>query len=415
TRHHHANPLALAPGRRSPFPRRRRAKSPRPLRRAAMLRLRCCLLTQLLSSPSASPASQLHHLFSAAVCPNPAFAVDDYLVSTCGLTRPQALKASAKLSHLKSTANPDAVLVFLAGLGLSGADVAGAVAKDPQLLCAGVERTLAPVVAGLTGLGLSRSEVARLVSLCPDKFRRRSIVSTLEYCLPLFGSSENLFRALKSGSVLSSDLERVVKPNVTFLRECGLGACDIAKLYVLRPSTLGISTERIRTAVACIEGLGVPRGSPMFRHALQAVAFLSEEKITAKVEHLKKAFRWSDVEVGIAFSKSPTLLMRAKESLQHRSEFLISEVGLEPAYIAYRPAMLTYSLEGRIRPRYYVVKFLKENGLLKRDPSYYTVFKESDMTFKKKFIHPHKEAAPHLEKDYDAACKGEVPTNFRFT
>ncbi|VAI41429.1 unnamed protein product [Triticum turgidum subsp. durum] len=181
------------------------------------------------------------------------------------------------------------------------------------------------------------------------------------------------------------------------------------------PSLLSISTERIQTAVACVEGLGVPRGSPMFRHALQAVAFLSQEKITAKVEHLKKAFRWSDAEVGIAVSKAPTLLTRTKESLQRRSEFLIYEVWLEPAYIAYRPAMLTYSLEGRLRPRYYAVKFLKENGLLKRDSSYYTVFKESEKAFKKMFIHPHKEAAPHLEKDYDAACKGEVPTNFRFT
>ncbi|KAF7082105.1 hypothetical protein CFC21_085985 [Triticum aestivum] len=153
----------------------------------------------------------------------------------------------------------------------------------------------------------------------------------------------------------------------------------------------------------------------MFKHALQAVAYLSEDKITAKVELLKKTFTWTDAEVGIAVSKGPAVLSRTKESLQRRSEFLISELGLEPAYIAYRPALLTYSLEGRLRPRYYIVKFLKENGLLKCDPNYYTVFKESDMTFKKKFIHPHKEAVPHLEKDYDAACKGEVPTNFRFT
>ena len=119
--------------------------------------------------------------------------------------------------------------------------------------------------------------------------------------------------------------------------------------------------------------------------------------------------------MGIAVSKGPAVLSRTKESLQRRSEFLISELGLEPAYIAYRPALLIYSLEGRLRPRYYIVKFLKENGLLKCDPNYYTVFKESDMTFKKKFIHSHKEAAPHLEKDYDAACIGEVPTNFIFT
>ncbi|VAI52714.1 unnamed protein product [Triticum turgidum subsp. durum] len=388
----------------------------------AMLRLRSRVLAHFLSSPATSPVSHLHRLISAAapaVSPNPSsFAVDEYLAATCGLTRPQVLKASAKLSHLKSPAKPDAVLAFLAGLGLSGADVAALVDKDPKFLCAGVERTLAPNVAGLTGLGLSPSEIARLVLLVPDRFRCRSIVSKLEYCLSLFGSSENLLRALPraGGSILGSDLDRVVKPNVTFLHECGLAACDIARLCIPTPSLLSISPERIRTAVACVQGLlGVPRGSPMFKHALQAVAFLNKEKITAKVEHLKKTFSWSDAEVGIAVSKGPAVLSRTKESLQRRSEFLISELGLEPAYIAYRPALLTYSLEGRLRPRYYIVKFLKENGLLKCDPNYYTVFKESDMTFKKKFIHPHKEAAPHLEKDYDAACKGEVPTNFRFT
>ncbi|KAE8797890.1 hypothetical protein D1007_26902 [Hordeum vulgare] len=64
-----------------------------------MLRLRSSILAHLLSSsPVASPA----------------------------------VKASAKLSHLKSPAKPDAVLAFLAGLGLSGADVAALVAKDSR-------------------------------------------------------------------------------------------------------------------------------------------------------------------------------------------------------------------------------------------------------------------------------------------
>ncbi|KAM3297214.1 hypothetical protein ACQJBY_039207 [Aegilops geniculata] len=386
-----------------------------------MLRLRCCVFSQLLSSSPASPISHLSRLFSAAapaVSPNPSsFAVEEYLVATCGLTRPQALKASPKLSHLKSPANPDAVLAFLAGLGLSGADVAALVARDPLFLCAKVEKTLAPNVAELTGLGLSPSQIARLVSLPSVTFRCRSIVSTLDYLLPLFGSSENLLRALPraGGSILSSNLERVVKPNVAFLLECGLGACDIARLCIPTPSLLSISTDRILTAVACVEGLGVPRGSPMFRHALQAVAFLSEDKITAKVELLKKMFRWSDAEVGIAVSKAPIVLMRTKEFLHLRSEFLISEVGLEPAYIACRPAILMYSLEGRLRPRHYVVKFLKENGLLDHDRDYYVAVMISEKVFVEKFICPHKDAAPHLADDYGAACKGEVPARFSFT
>ncbi|VAI41397.1 unnamed protein product [Triticum turgidum subsp. durum] len=153
----------------------------------------------------------------------------------------------------------------------------------------------------------------------------------------------------------------------------------------------------------------------MFRHALQAVAFLSEEKIAAKVEHLKKTFRWSDAEVGIALSKLAPVLTRSNQMLDSKSEFLISEVRFEPAYIAHHPALLTYSLEGRIIPRYYVVKFLKENGLLDHNRSYYTAFIVMEKVFIEKYICPHKEVAPYLAEDYDAACRGEVPTRFKFT
>ncbi|KAE8794277.1 hypothetical protein D1007_30995 [Hordeum vulgare] len=384
-----------------------------------MLSLRSRVLAHLLSSPAASTISPLHRLISAAapaVSPDPSsFAVEEYLVSTCGLTRPQARKASPRISHLKSPANPDAVLAFLAGLGFSGAEVAAVVARDPQLLCSSVERTLSPVVAGLAGLGLSPSEITRLALLTGVPFRCRSVVSGLQYCLSFFGSSESLLGALKSGSILGSDLERVVKPNVAFLRECGLRACDIAKLYVLSPSPLNIRTERIRTAAGWAEGLlGVPRGSRMFRHALQAVAFLSEEKITTKVEHLKKLFGWSDAEVGAAFSRAPSLLSRSEDSLQSKYKFLISEVGLEPAYIAHRPVMLTYSLEGRLRPRYYVLRYLKENGILDHGRNYYCTLCMTEKVFMDKFICPHKEAAPHLAEDYADACRGEVPARFRF-
>ncbi|KAI4978969.1 hypothetical protein ZWY2020_015722 [Hordeum vulgare] len=106
-----------------------------------------------ITSPPPLPRSELHphllylfprRLLSAAapprVSPNPSsFAVEDHLVDACGLTRPQALKASAKLSHLK----PDVVFAYLAGRGFSSSDVAALVTGDPRSLSAGVERTLA--------------------------------------------------------------------------------------------------------------------------------------------------------------------------------------------------------------------------------------------------------------------------------
>uniref|UniRef100_M8B3P0 mTERF domain-containing protein 1, mitochondrial n=1 Tax=Aegilops tauschii TaxID=37682 RepID=M8B3P0_AEGTA len=293
----------------------------------------------------------------------------------------------AKLPHLKPPANPDAVLAFLAGLGLSSADAAALVVRAPKLLCARVEKTLAPVVVGLTGLGLSRSEITRLALLAADAFRKKAIVSKLHYYMGVFGSTDTFFRVMKCCNVLSYSLERVVKPNVAYLRECGLRDCDIAKLCLRRPRIIITNPERVQEMVGCAESIGVPRYSGMFRHALNAVASFSKEEIAARVEHLKNTFTWTDAEVSIAVSKAPLLLNRSKESLQRRSEFLISEVGLEPSYIAHRPVMLGLSLEGRLMPRYYAVKFLKENGLLRHGPSYDTIIKLTEKAFRKQFIY----------------------------
>ncbi|XP_047076484.1 transcription termination factor MTERF4, chloroplastic-like [Lolium rigidum] len=383
-----------------------------------MLRLRNSILSHILSTSAASPVWPLHRHLSAAaaaVSPRPNFAVEKYLIDTCGLTRAQALKAATQISHVKCPSKPDAVLAFLAGLGLSSADVAAVVARDPKFLCASVERTLDPVVLGLNGLGISRSEVARLVSLAPDKFRSRHIVSKLQYYLPLFGSTERLLRVLNhTANLLSSSLEKVVKPNVAFLQECGLGACDIASPGCAR-WILSCKPQQVWAMATRAEAVGVPRGSGMFKEAMQAVAFLSEKEIAIKMEQLKNMLKWSDAEVGIAVRKAPMMLARSIDTQQRKSEFFISEVGLEPAYIARRPALLSYSLEGRIRPRYYVLKFLKVKGLVHQDRDYYSTVMISEKFFMERFICPHKQAAPHLAEDYAAACRGEMPTRFRFT
>ncbi|XP_048535536.1 uncharacterized protein LOC125515979 isoform X2 [Triticum urartu] len=168
-----------------------------------MLRLRSCVLAHLFSSSTTSHGSTFRRLLSAttaapAVSPHTGFAVEAYLVDTCGLTRAQALKASAKLSHLRSPSKPDAVLAFLADLGIPISDVAALVARDPKFLCAGVERTLSPIVGGLTGLGLSSSEIARLVPLAASNhFRSKSVVSKVHYYIRLLGSFEGFLRAFK--------------------------------------------------------------------------------------------------------------------------------------------------------------------------------------------------------------------------
>jgi mTERF domain-containing protein len=113
------------------------------------------------------------------------------------------------------------------------------------------------------------------------------------------------------------------------------------------------------------------------------------------------------------FRLLPVVLRNSQDRLLRMSEFLMHELGLEPEYIAHRPAMLNHSVEARLRPRYYVVKFLKENGLLEHDRSYCTAIQVGEKVFLEKYIRPHKNAAPRLAEDYAATLRGEVPARFR--
>ena len=123
-------------------------------------------LSRILRSPSRLPASShapplILHSSAAAASSSGSFAAADYLVSRCGLTQAQALKAAAKISHLSSRARPDAVLAYLEStLRVPAADVTRVVVMDPTFLCADVEQTLARRVADLRDLGLTRDQIA---------------------------------------------------------------------------------------------------------------------------------------------------------------------------------------------------------------------------------------------------------------
>jgi mTERF domain-containing protein len=92
----------------------------------------------------------------AIVYPAPAsphFILKTYLFATCGLTQPQAHKASEDIPYLNSPTKPHAVIAYLAGLGLSRRDIASLLSKDPEFLCARTERILNPVLS-ITALRL---------------------------------------------------------------------------------------------------------------------------------------------------------------------------------------------------------------------------------------------------------------------
>lgn len=209
--------------------------------------------------------------------------------------------------------------------------------------------------------------------------------------------------------ILSVDIEGVAKPNLAFLQQCGIGACEIpgmnlysSRLFIMNPKSLQEAAERV-------EELGLKRGSQMFRRALALVAFMSKEDVTRKLELFQK-FGFSQDQVLVIVRKAPLVLPLTEEKIRRVMHFLMRDVGLEAPYIVQRPALFMYSLERRLLPRHWLLKVLREKGLLNVDVDYYYTAKLAERIFLQKFMHPFKDRVPGLADDYASRCSGKAPS-----
>ncbi|CAM0913658.1 unnamed protein product [Alopecurus aequalis] len=382
-----------------------------------MIHLRARILSSLVQPPSRLPASRvsplsaLHRSLSAATTTSTAaagpFAAEDYLVATCGVARAQALKASKKIAHLKSSSKPDAVLAFLSGLGVPRADVAALVAVDPRFLCASVERTLAPRVTELRELGLTRAQIARLVPLALCSFRSSSLSRNLGFWLDVFGSYDKLLSALRMNSgLLAADLDKVAKPNLALLQQCGLSPDLFSEPFISR--VLIRTPQQVQDALLHIHKFGVPQNSRMFLYALVAFTVQSPEKLADKIQLLEETLGWSKDDVLLAVKKMPGILTVSEERLQRNVRFLTEVAGLEISYIAQRPVLLKYSLERRLYPRYRLLKLLNAKGLLLDLRFDYHAASLSEKKFLGKFVHPYKDSLPGLADVYASSCAQNI-------
>ncbi|KAJ1261491.1 hypothetical protein BS78_09G033600 [Paspalum vaginatum] len=399
-----------------------------------MLRLRNRFLPLLhAASPLLSP---IHHhtclLLSTSTSTSPSptpFSLEDYLVAACGISPDQARKASKKAfeaaskrarkpleelcnsrSRLNTAYNPAAILALLHDVGLSRADTAAVVAADPLLLCS-YPKNVGPRLLGLRDrLGLSTPQIVQFLLVGSRALRCGDICSKLEFLISFFGSFEKILAATKKCSrILSSDLDRTVKPNIEQLRQCGLSVRDIAQLYSHYPRLLVYKQERVKEFVLRAEELGVPRSSRTFKYAVGVAACIRKEMVAARLACLKSALGCSESEVAIAVSKMPSILGISKERLLPKIQFLVDEVGFEPRYIVERPSLLGLSLEKRLLPRHCVMKLLHAKGLLSKCTRFYSLAKTGEQAFRSKFIDCHKDSVPGLADAYAAATVGGMP------
>ncbi|PUZ61396.1 hypothetical protein GQ55_4G272800 [Panicum hallii var. hallii] len=369
---------------------------------------RTCPLLSISTSASATP-----------------FSLEEYLVAACGLAPAQARETAKKAldeaskasnkkafelcrSRLRSASNPDAILALLSGVGLTRTDIASIVAADPLLLRSSVKNVGPRLHALRDCLGLSAPQIARFLLLGSRNLRCCDVVPRLEFFISFYGSFERLLVVMKkNNTILFSDLERVIKPNIALLCQRGLNVRDIFHSRVLT-----FNPEQVKEFVLRAEELGVHRSSPMFKHTIKSLSYINKEKVATKLKFLKSTLGCSESEVAIAVSRMPSILPLSEELLLRKIHFLIKEVGMEPQYIVERPILLGFSLEKRLVPRHCVMKVLQEKGLLSSKMGFFTFAKIGEETFKLKYIDYHKDSVPGLADAYATASAGILKSSF---
>ncbi|KAF0894696.1 hypothetical protein E2562_001987 [Oryza meyeriana var. granulata] len=415
-----------------------------PLLRASAALLHTSAASRPLASASSSFSLHLYRcLFSTAArsATTTPFSVEEYLVATCGLTGAQALKASKNISHLKSASNLDAVLALLSGVGLSRADLAAIVAAHPQLLCVRADNIARRIDSLRDRVGLSDPQICSfLLAGGARGLRSCDMASRLEFWIPFLGSFEVLLEIVKgSYRILTADIEKVIKPNIALLQECGFSVCDVVKVSRYNKMLLTMNPKQVETSVQRADKLGIRRSSSLFKYAVGTTCRISEGKATArmkflsitlgcskekirdivskipatlacseenlcsKIELLTSTLGCSREEICAAICMKPQILGLSEENLRQKINFMITEVGLEPKYIVERPLLLTYSLEKRIVPRHSVTKILQTMGSMKEFVSFLQLLAYSDEDFHARYIDPYRHAAPALMDSYPAA------------
>ncbi|XP_062220296.1 uncharacterized protein LOC133919804 [Phragmites australis] len=357
------------------------------------------------SSTSASTAASEND--TATATPSSSFSVEEYLVTRCNLYPNVASRVAPELSAIKSPSKPDAVLAFLASaLELSPPLIAVAVARDPTILTCSVPRTLAPRADELRALGFTTFQMGLLVARCGAAvFRSRALPEKIQFWLPyLRGRVDKLVVTLKGNpGLLTADL-RTARSTIALLQEEGTLTDDDVGWFAASycSKLLVASPEEVDAVLARADEFGVPRRTRPFKDAIVAAFSATPERLAWKVAFFRDELGWTEAQVKMAAAKMPTLLTVSAERLRRNWEFLTKEVEMDAERVANFPALLRYDLEGRLVPRFQVMRVLQVRRLWRgRDFNNIAAITEED--FVAKFIRPFLVKVPNLAKIYAAA------------
>jgi mTERF domain-containing protein len=306
--------------------------------------------------------------------------------------------------HLESPEKPDSVIKLLKNYGLNETHISQLVKKCPILLIYNADKTLLPKLEFFSSIGLSGTDLARIfrfnaniLTLSLDASIRPcyDIMKTLQIPqekIPYFISNYHLFNA----KLLTN-----VARNIPVLKAHDVPQSSFPLWVPLYFTALAFDSEKVKANVKRVMSMGFLPSSTTFMRALYVISVTDASKWEQKMEFYNK-WGWTEHDVLLAFRKNPLFIAFSEKNVSPKMEFFLNKMGCQPADLAGRPDILTYSLEKRIIPRCSVIRLLQLKGLIvKEDVSINTILQKSEKWFLKRFVIKYQEQVPELLSIYE--------------
>ncbi|XP_065868402.1 transcription termination factor MTERF9, chloroplastic-like isoform X2 [Euphorbia lathyris] len=334
----------------------------------------------------------------------------EFLVNSCGLSLKSALSVSKKFQlNDKTPQIPQAVLELFKSHHFSDTHVAQLIVKRPQVLNCRIHDNLKPKFEYLVKIGFEGELLPHLI-LSNTDITRVSLTSQIKpsvECLRLFlDSDEKFLTFVKRGSwLLTHNMKILLQPNVDVLvKEGGVPAHVVERLLLLHPTFILQNPERLINAVNSVKNLGLETTDTMFIQAFRVMLQMSESTWKKKIE-VMKSMGFSEDDILKAFKRFPQCLACSEDNIRKTLHFYFNTMKLEPQTIIVNPALLGYSIEKRVRPRYHVLKVLESKKLIKGIKMWILVIGEKN--FCDKYIDQFKDEVPGLLEFYLGIKEGK--------
>jgi mTERF domain-containing protein len=240
---------------------------------------------------------------------------------------------------------------------------------------------------------VSSSNLPVILSSNPSLFSR-SLKKQLIPCYDFLKSvlvEEKVVTTLKhSPRAFQYNVTNNMAPNISLLRQLGVPQSSISFLVCNYPYEAFNKHTRFVEAVRPpgygngiryqVMEMGFDPLKTVFVLAIQVLLKISKPKLESKLE-LYKRWGWSKNMAMSAFKRHPNCMLSSEEKITKAMDFIVNKMGWTSANIAINHAVLFFSLEKRIMPRFLVIQILVAKDLVKNDLSMSSILKPIERSF----------------------------------